>query len=86
MFESWQLIVAGTGLTGAVFTVLGVWVVAHEVQIWRWRRSLTAFHVRLPRTVSTAEVARWVSATRSIMRAHRWWSLLVLCGNLIWSK
>jgi hypothetical protein len=75
MNSGWPAVVAGTGLAGALFTALGVWVLAHEFQMWRWRRGLVAFEVRLPRTVTAAEVARWIGATRSIMRAHRWWSL-----------
>jgi hypothetical protein len=82
----WQLTVIGCGLAGAGLVTLGAWLLAHEFQMWRWRRSLVAFEVRLPRTVTTVEVARWIGATRSIMRTHRWWSLFSqwpLCVEVI---
>jgi hypothetical protein len=74
----WQATFLGCAVAGVVFTALGVWVLAHEVQMWRWRRDLVALELRLPRTVTTTEIASWVSAVRSIMRARRWWSLLAV--------
>jgi hypothetical protein len=63
--------VAGVGLFG-----FGARVVLHELQAAHWRRSLVAFELRLPRTATVAEVARWVGTLRAMVRARRWWSIL----------
>lgn len=65
-----------SGLSGVALFVFGARVVVHELQVAHWRRSLTAFELRLPRTATVAEVGRWVGTLRAMVRARRWWSIL----------
>jgi hypothetical protein len=65
-----------SGLSGMALFVFGARVILHEMQTARWRRSLTAFELRLPRTATVAEVGRWVGTVRAMVRARRWWSIL----------
>lgn len=64
------------GLTGVTLMVFGARVLIHEAHTARWQQSLTAFELRLPRTATVGEVARWVGTVRAMVRARRWWSLL----------
>jgi len=65
-----------SGLVGVALCVFGARVLVHEVHTARWRRSLTAFELRLPRTATVEEVGRWVGTLRAMVRARRWWSIL----------
>lgn len=73
---AWLGFAALLGLAGLTLMVFTVRMVVHEVQTAWWRRSLTAFELRLPRTVTVAEVGRWVGTVRAMVRARRWWSVL----------
>ena len=64
------------GLCGAALCLQGLRMIVHEAQTAAWRRSLTAYELRLPRTASVAEIGRWVGTARSMVRSRRWWSLL----------
>lgn len=79
----WLVLAVASGLTGAALFIFGARVVLHEVQVARWRRSLTAFELRLPRTATVAEVGRWVGTLRALVRARRWWSILPRCPLVV---
>ncbi|MGH8473184.1 MAG: hypothetical protein ACREVJ_12170, partial [Gammaproteobacteria bacterium] len=64
------------GLAGVALFAFGARVLVHEAQVDLWRRSLTAFELRLPRTATVVEVGRWVGTLRAMVRARRWWSVL----------
>jgi Type IV secretion-system coupling protein DNA-binding domain len=64
------------GLAGVVLFAFGVRVVVHETNTWMWRRSLVAFELRIPHSVDTDDVARWVGLVRSLVPQRRWWSAL----------
>jgi hypothetical protein len=64
------------GLAGLALMVFGARVLIHEAHMARWRQSLTAFELRLPRTTTVGEVSRWVGTLRAMVRARRWWSIL----------
>lgn len=53
-----------SGLSGLVLFVVGVRVLVHEINTWAWRRSLTAFELRLPHSATADDVARWVGLIR----------------------
>jgi energy-coupling factor transporter ATP-binding protein EcfA2 len=64
------------GLVGLALTVFGARVLLHEAHTARWRASLTAFELRVPRTATVTEVGRWVGTVRAMVRTRRWWSIL----------
>src|SRR5918997_6546538 len=64
------------GLAGLSSAAVGLRVLVHEFHAVWWRHSLTAYELRIPRTATVTDVARWVGTLRSILRARRWWSLL----------
>jgi hypothetical protein len=63
-------------VVGAPLIVFGVVAVLRQVQMRQWRRSLTAWELRIARDTSSDDIARWVSALRSVARARRWWSVI----------
>lgn len=65
-----------SGLVGVTLVVFGARMLLHEMQTARWRGSLVAFEVRLPRTATVSEVGRWLGTVRAMTRARRWWSVL----------
>jgi energy-coupling factor transporter ATP-binding protein EcfA2 len=70
------MLAMGAGLAGLVLVAFGVRVLVHEVQMAAWRRSLVALELRVPRTATVKDVARWVGTARAMVRSRRWWSLL----------
>jgi hypothetical protein len=72
----WLGLAAVAGLAGVAVFAFGARIVVHEWNVARWRRSLVAFELRLPRTATVAEVARWVGTLRAMVPARRWWSPL----------
>jgi hypothetical protein len=76
-----------SGLVGVALCVFGARVLVHGAHTARWRRSLTAFELRLPRTATVEEVGRWMGTLRAMVRARRWWSMnsKMWCGcRLMW--
>ena len=72
----WLGLAAVLGLAGVGLFGFGARVVIHEWNVSRWRRSLVAFELRLPRTATVDEVGRWVGTLRAMVPARRWWSPL----------
>lgn len=73
----WTLAVSAALLvTMCVSGVAALRLGIHGLQVWCWRWSLVAFELRLPRTTTTDDVARWVGALRAMLPGRRWWSLL----------
>jgi Type IV secretion-system coupling protein DNA-binding domain len=72
----WLAVAVVAGLAGAALFVFTVGMLIHQLQTARWRASLVAFEVRLPRTATVMEVGRWVGSVRAMVRARRWWSIL----------
>jgi hypothetical protein len=64
------------GLTGLLLIAVGVWVLVHEAQASWWRQSLVRFELRLPRTATTDDAARWLGVVRTLVPQRRRWSLL----------
>ncbi len=65
----------GLAVVGVVLAVWGGRVVVCEAHGWRWRRSLVALHVRLPRTTTVEELTGWVAALRTLLPGVRRWGL-----------
>lgn len=72
----WLGLAMVSGLAGLALFVFASRVLVHEMQVARWRRSLQALELRLPRTATVGEVGRWVGTVRAMVRARRWWSML----------
>lgn len=73
---AWLGLAIVCGLCGVFFTAVGVRILTHEVQARAWRRSLVALQVRLPRSATAGEIARWLGAVRTLVPQRRGWSLL----------
>lgn len=67
---------AAAGLTGLCLVVFGLRILIHTAQWLRWQHHLVAFEIRIPRTATVEDVARWVGTLRAVLRARRWWSWL----------
>jgi hypothetical protein len=72
---SWLRAVLPLAVAGGA-AAAGFWLAVHSTQVFRWRWSLTAFELRLPRTATVEEVSHWVGTLRAILRERHWWSLL----------
>lgn len=72
----WLMLAVLSGLSALAMFVLAVQLAVHEAHTARWRASLVAFELRLPRTATVVEVGRWVGTLRAMVRARRWWSVL----------
>lgn len=59
-------------LLGA-FLVLWVLLAARWLNGISWRRSLVAFRLRIPGTVTTAEVARWLARVQVMTESPQWY-------------
>ncbi|MGQ0715724.1 MAG: hypothetical protein ACT4NP_00180 [Pseudonocardiales bacterium] len=79
----WLVLAVGCALAGVGLVVFGARVVLHEMQVARWRRSLSAFELRISRTVTVDEVARWVGSVRAMTPPRRWWSVLPRCPVVV---
>ncbi len=80
---AWLALAVVAGLAGIAMFGFGARVVLHEFHVARWRRSLVAFELRLPRTATVAEVSRWVGTLRAMVPARRWWSPLPRCPLVV---
>jgi hypothetical protein len=80
---AWLALAAVAALAGVAVFGFGARVVLHEFHVSRWRRSLVAFELRLPRTATVGEVARWVGTLRAMVAARRWWSPLPRCPLVV---
>jgi hypothetical protein len=72
----WLAVAVLLALVGVWLVAVGVRVLVGEAQAAEWRRSLVGFELRLPRTVTTDDVARWLGTLWTLVPQRRRWSLL----------
>jgi hypothetical protein len=49
-----------SGVSGLTLAGFGVRVLVHEANTHAWRRSLTAFELRIPHSATPDDIARWL--------------------------
>lgn len=73
---AWLGLAVLSGLAGIAVTVFGARVLIHEAHTAQWRRSLTAFELRMPLGASTDDLERWLATVWTLVPQRRWWSVL----------